>query len=196
MREQVIAALGDVRYDEFLVYIMGPYKAFDLTDLVDDPDEIPASFRDWNHDAGEYTHDEVVGLLRRVQGSLRTDPGVNAFLAVDVDVPLDEVDAATQSIEFARASNAVVFVVPLVGKNLGVGSGVGSVLDDLDEGDRQRVTFVHESGVRSAMIQSVSRRWDAAVRSYEDERELEAAIRQFVVDVMHREVVGELPRKG
>lgn len=196
MREQVIAALGDVRYDEFLVYIMGPYKAFDLTDLVDDPDEIPASFRDWNHDAGEYTHDEVVGLLRRVQGSLRTDPGVNAFLAVDVDVPLDEVDAATQSIEFARASNAVVFVVPLVGKNLGVGIEVGSVLDDLDEGDRQRVTFVHESGVRSAMIQSVSRRWDAAVRSYEDERELEAAIRQFVVDVMHREVVGELPRKG
>lgn len=196
MREQVIAALGDVRYDEFLVYIMGPYKAFDLTDLVDDPDEIPASFRDWNHDAGEYTHDEVVGLLRRVQGSLRTDPGVNAFLAVDVDVPLDEVDAATQSIEFARASNAVVFVVPLVGKNLGVGIEVGSVLDDLDEGDRQRVTFVHESGVRSAMIQSVSRRWDAAVRSYEDERELEAAIRQFVVDVMHREIVGELPRKG
>lgn len=196
MREQVIAALGDVRYDEFLVYIMGPYKAFDLTDLVDDPDEIPASFRDWNHGAGEYTHDEVVGLLRRVQGSLRTDPGVNAFLAVDVDVPLDEVDAATQSIEFARASNAVVFVVPLVGKNLGVGIEVGSVLDDLDEGDRQRVTFVHESGVRSAMIQSVSRRWDAAVRSYEDERELEAAIRQFVVDVMHREVVGELPRKG
>jgi hypothetical protein len=39
--------------------------------------------------------------LRRIQGELRTDPGVNAFLAVDVDINTDDVDAVTQSIEYA-----------------------------------------------------------------------------------------------
>jgi len=121
---------------------------------------------------------------------------VNAFLAVDVGIDLDELDAATQTIEFARASNVVVFAVPLVGKNLGVGIEVGSVLADLEDDDRERVVFVHEDGVRSAMIRGVARRWDAAVYSYADESELVDRIRMFVTDIMYREQRGDLNSKG
>jgi hypothetical protein len=64
----------------------------------------------------------VLDLLLYARDRLRTDPGVNAFLAIDIDIPLEELDAATQSIEFALASNAVVYIVPRVGDNLGVAS--------------------------------------------------------------------------
>lgn len=199
MRDRIVEQLGTVPYDRFLVYLMGPYKSFSVEEIVPesvDPDDLGGPLASWDDSAGEYDHDEVVATLRRVQGSLRADPGVNAFLAVDVGIDLDELDAATQTIEFARASNVVVFAVPLVGKNLGVGIEVGSVLADLDEEQRERVVFVHEDGVRSAMIQGVARRWDAAVYSYADESELVDRIRMFVTDIMYREQRGDLRSKG
>jgi hypothetical protein len=104
-------------------------------------------------------------------------------------------NAATQSIEFARASNAIVFVAPRVGDNLGLGIEAGSVLQALDEDDRERVVFVHEHGVRSAMIAGLSQRWDATVYSYSDEGDLLRQLRTFAVDIMNREETGELPSR-
>lgn len=79
---------------------MGPYKSVDADESAFD-------------------------LLLSLRDRLRSEAGVNAFLAVDADVDLDEVDAATQSIAFARASNVVAFVAPLSGRNLGVGVETG-----------------------------------------------------------------------
>ena len=56
-------------------------------------------------------------LLQETRHYLR-DRGFNAFLAIDVGIPLEEMDAATQSIAFAQASNATVFIAPQVGDNL------------------------------------------------------------------------------
>lgn len=55
-------------------------------------------------------------------------------------------DAASQTIAFARASNVVALVAPQVGKNLGVGIGIetGSVLEALGDEHQERVVFVHE----------------------------------------------------
>lgn len=133
-------------------------------------------------------------MLERARDRLRDDAGLGAFLAVDVGVPLDQVDAATQTVGFARASNVVALVVPHVGKNLGVGIETGVVLEALDDTERERVVFVHEEGVRSAMIAAVSRRWEATVYAYDDEDELVARLRMFATDVMHRELTGDLPR--
>jgi hypothetical protein len=194
MRARIKSSLGTVPYSDFLVYLMGPYTTFDVTDLVPegvDPDDVslPAA------SAAEDDLDAMLGTLRSIQGSLRADPGVNAFLATDPEIPLAEMDAASQSIAFARASNATLFVVPAMGDKLGVGMEVGSVLEDLNDEGRERVMFAHEDAVSSAMIRAISQRWDARVVSYADETELLDEIRQFVADLMNRELYGDLQRK-
>lgn len=216
MRDRIIDALGDLAHARFLVYLMGPYKAFDVdaileatdTDDALDLSRIPESV-DFGtlvgSDADLDQHEAVFDLLLFVRNQLRTDPGVNAFLAVDIDIPLEEMDAGTQSIEFALASNAVVYVIPKLGDNLGVGIETGSVLEALYRerttsnehhsvaGHHERVLFIHESGVRSAMIAAVQERWDARVYSYTDREDLVRQVRLFIRDLARREQRGELP---
>ena len=172
MRDRLLDELGSVPRQQFLVYLMGPYE--------------------------EYGEDEDAALdrLLHVRDELRTDPGANAFLAIDANVPLEEMDAATQSIEFARASNVVAFVAPRGGQNLGVGIEVGSLLERLSEAEGveadERIVFAHEKSVRSAMIESLSRRWNVTVYSYSDTEDLVDQIRGFVSNVVSRELTGEL----
>lgn len=216
MRDRIVDALGNLAHTRFLVYLMGPYRAFDIdaaleatdTDDALDLSRIPESV-DFGtlvgSDADLEQHEAAFDLLLFVRDQLRTDPGVNAFLAVDVDIPLEEMDAGTQSIEFALASNAVVYVIPKLGDNLGVGIETGSVLEALyrehTTGDdhpargshHERVLFIHESGVRSAMIAAVRDRWDARVYSYTDRADLVRQVRLFVRDLARREQRGELP---
>jgi len=216
MRDRIVDGLGDLAHSRFLVYLMGPYKAFDIeavleaaeTDESLDLSRIPENV-DFGTLVGADTdleqEEAVFDLLLHVRDRLRTDPGVNAFLAVDIDIPLDEMDAGTQSVEFALASNAVVYIVPKFGDNLGVGIEAGSVLEALyrerTTGDEQqttnshheRVLFIHESGVRSAMIAAVQERWDARVYSYTDREDLVRQVRLFVRDLARREQRGGLP---
>ncbi|MFB6189892.1 MAG: hypothetical protein ABEI57_08405 [Halapricum sp.] len=210
MRERIIGELGGLAHDRLLVYLMGPYSAFDVSgalERADAPENVvdlqalPESV-DFGTlvgtDSGVEGEEATLDLLLDVRDSLRTDPGVNAFLAIDVDVPLEEMDAATQSIEFALASNVVVYVVPRAGDNLGVGIETGAVLESIfqradDPTDhRERVVFVHEEGVRSAMIAAVVDRWDARVYDYENREDLVRQVRLFVRDVVRRERTGEL----
>lgn len=168
MRDRLLETLEPARYRRFLVYVMGAYKAHDT--------ENEAAFV----------------FLERVRDDLRAE-GFNAFLATDADIPLDEMDAGTQSLQFARASNAVIFVVRHGGKNLGVGIETGAVLEDMSNRARERVLFLHESGVRSAMIAAVADRWDATVRTFDTDDGLFDEARLFIRDVMRRETNGELP---
>lgn len=162
----LLERLEQVPHHRFLVYLMGPYRSFPTDDLVTESeleDVDGASFSDWIEGDGRYTERDVLELLERVRNRLRTEAGLNAFLAIAADIPLEEMDAATQSIEFAKASNAIAFVAPAVGKNLGVGVEVGSVLEGLPPGDHERMVFVHEEAVQSAMIASLAERWNATI---------------------------------
>jgi len=216
MRDRIVGALGDLAHSRFLVYLMGPYKAFDIETVLDatgadtalDASQIPEAV-DFGTLVGSDTdldqQEAVFDLLLFVRDRLRTDPGVNAFLAVDIDIPLEEMDAATQSIEFALASNAIVYIVPKLGDSLGVGIEAGSVLEALyrerttNDDDppvashHERVIFIHESGVRSAMIAAVQNRWDARVYPYTDREDLVKQVRLFVRDLARREQCGGLP---
>ena len=196
-RDLVVDRLSEVTYDRFLFYIMGPYKSFNLNYVLSeedrreiDIDELPGPLRHLFQSKSEI--DEAQALLRRLQGSLRVDPGVNAFLALDVDISTDDVDAATQSMEFTRCSNATVFVLPFLGHNFGVGEEAGSILEALSETHGDRLTFVHEDDVTSAMIRSARVRWDLRVETYETEAELVDKLRRFAGEIMHRERRGEL----
>jgi len=216
MRDRIVDAFGDLAHPRFLVYLMGPYKAFDIdavlevtdTDDAVDLDRIPEAVDFGTLVGSENDLDQqeaVFDLLLFVRDQLRTDPGVNAFLAVDVDIPLEDMDAATQSIEFALASNAVIYIIPKLGDNLGVGIEAGSVLEALYQerttsddhpsmdSHHERVLFIHESGVRSAMIAAVQDRWDARVYSYTDRADLVKQVRLFIRDLARREQLGALP---
>lgn len=198
-RELIADQLGQVKYDRFLFYLMGPYKSFNLNHILSEEerreiaiDDLPGPLRRLfrNKDA----INEAQALLRRVQGALRTDPAVNAFLAVDVDVDIAAVDAVTQSIEYTRCSNATAFVVPFLGRNFGVGEEAGSILETLSDTHGERFVFAHEDDVSSAMIQSATVRWDLRVETYGTEAELVAKLRRFAGEIMHRERRGDLSR--
>ena len=191
--------LGEVTYDRFLFYIMGPYKSFNLNYVLSeeerrsvDVEELPGPLRRLfqNEDA----IDEAQALLRRVQGALRADPGINAFLAIDVNVDTEDVDAVTQSIEFTECSNAAAFILPFLGHNFGVGEEVGSILEALSDTHGERLLFVHENDVTSAMIRSANARWELRVETYETEAELVDRLRLFTGEIMHRERRGDLPQ--
>ncbi|ODR81101.1 hypothetical protein BG842_02005 [Haladaptatus sp. W1] len=213
MRDRLLDELGELAHSHFLVYLMGPYKTFDVDALLDaaetDDREILRSIPETvdfgalvGSDIDLDQQEAVFDLLLYARDRLRTEPGVNAFLAVDIDIPLEEMDAATQSIEFALASNAIIYIVPQIGDNLGVGIETGSVLEAIfrEHNERaptehqERILFIHESGVRSAMIAAVQDRWDARIYSYDDRDDLVRQLRLFVRDLARREQHGDLPQ--
>lgn len=200
-RELITRQLGDVSYDRFLLYLMGPYKSFNLNYVLTDEERaevdvesLPGPLRKLFQN--EDSIDEAKALLRRLQGNLRADPGVNAFLAVDVNVDTDDVDAVTQSIEFSSCANATVFVLPFLGHNFGVGEEAGSILENLAKTHGDRIVFVHEANVTSEMIRSARTRWDLRIETYETETELVDTVRRFVVTTMNRERFGDLEFPG
>ena len=84
--------------------------------------------------------------------------------------------------------------MPFLGHNFGVGEEAGSILENIAETHGERLIFVHENDVTSAMIRSASVRWDLRVETYETEDELMAKLRRFADGIMHRERRGELDR--
>ena len=203
-------ALPPVRRERFLVYLMGPYRTFDVETLLSadaDVETEAPSFATWDETSGEYAEDEVLRLLQETGDCLR-ERGFNAFLAIDVGIPLDEMDAATQSIRFAKASNVTVFIAPQVGDNLGVGIEIGSVLEDvLSTAGMQgpaaeatppertrRVLVATEPSVRSAMLGAVHARWDGSVRTFTDAADCCRLCAQFCTHVQNEEIYGSLDR--
>jgi len=204
------AALAPVRREQFLVYLMGPYRTFDVDALLPadaDVETDAPSFATWDETSGEYAEDEVLRLLQETRDCLR-DRGFNAFLAIDVGIPLDEMDAATQSIAFAQTSNATIFIAPQAGDNLGVGIEIGSVLEDMlstagMEGAAadttpptraRRVMVATEPSVRSAMLGAVHARWDASVRTFSDAADCCRLCAQFCTHIQNGELYGSLDR--
>ena len=198
-RDLIVDRLGHVKYDWFLFYLMGPYKSFNLNYVLSeaerreiDIEDLPGPLRRLFQSKDDI--DAAQALLRRIQGKLRVAPGVNAFLALDIDVDTDDIDAATQSIEYTKCSNATAFIVPFLGHNFGVGVEAGSILEALSETHGDRLIFVHEDDVTSAMIRSARVRWDLRIETYETEAELADKLRFFAGGIMQRERRGELSR--
>ena len=198
-RDLIVDRLGHVKYDRFLFYLMGPYKSFNLNYVLSeaerreiDIEDLPGPLRRLFQSKDDI--DAAQALLRRIQGKLRVAPGVNAFLALDIDVDTDDIDAATQSIEYTKCSNATAFIMPFLGHNFGVGEEAGSILEALSETHGDRLIFVHEDDVTSAMIRSARMRWDLRIETYETEAELADKLRFFTGGIMQRERRGELSR--
>ena len=101
MRDRIIDALGDVAHSRFLVYLMGPYRTFDI-DPVLDPAETEAPFdlrqppetvdfgRLVGSDVDLDQQEAVLDLLLFVRDRLRTEPGVNAHQVRSYSVELHD----------------------------------------------------------------------------------------------------------
>lgn len=196
-RDLIVRTLPTPEYPRFLFYLMGPYKSFDLNYYLTedereeiDVEDLPGPIRPLFQNEAQI--DDAQALLRRVQGTLRDDPGVNAFLAIDLGIEGTDVDAMTQSIEYSRHSNAAAFILPYLGHNFGVGEEAGGILEAISSETTDRLVFVHESNVTSQMMVAAKRRWDVRLEAYEDEADLVATLRQFTSEIMHRERRGEL----
>jgi hypothetical protein len=193
MRDRLLDALAtseyidhEVRKEGFLVYLMGPYKSYPPYDppvpeagavatsrpTLDEIDERMA--------AGELDldEDEALGLLVALKRDLRSQNGVNAFLATDPQIPLHQMDAATQSIEFTKAADATIFIAPAMGDNLGVGIETGSVCEHLNETPLlEEVIFFGERAVESSMVAAVSERWHVTTDDFDSYDDLYRAVR-------------------
>ncbi|WP_114578397.1 hypothetical protein [Saliphagus sp. LR7] len=193
MRDRLREALIDSEYIEteaskpdFLVYLMGPYKSYppyessasaEVAAATTRPtlDEIDRQLEEGTLDLDV---DEALALLLALKRDLREQTGVNAFLATDPEIPLEEMDAATQSIEYTKAATATIFVAPAMGDNLGVGIETGSVCEHVSDAElRTDVAFYGEQNVESAMIKAVSARWHITVDDFESYADLFKAIR-------------------
>ena len=84
MRQRIIdnlpRAAGDldtltpVRREQFLVYLMGPYRTFDIDALLPanaDVETDAPSFATWNETSGKYAEDEVLRLLQETRRQSR-----------------------------------------------------------------------------------------------------------------------------
>lgn len=193
MRDRLLEALDESEYTTheaskrgFLVYLMGPYKSYPPYDTLSPAEVAAATTRPTldeitqrsQHEDGERDVDEALTLLVSLRQDLRKETGVNAFLATDPQIPLCEMDAATQSIEFTKAATATIFVAPAMGDNLGVGIETGAVCEHLDEPRLLTdVAFYGEAAVESAMIEAVSNRWHVTVDEFRSYGDLYDAIR-------------------
>lgn len=190
----------DVHREGVLVYLMGAYKAWHPEDFISgdadvDLEDLSTPFGPWDDDAGEYSEGEALDFVQNIRDELRTgEKSVNAFIALDPDISIDEMDPATQSIEFARAANVTALIVPRVGKNLGVGIETGSVLEATGV-NSERVVFCYENGVTSAMRQSVARRWEATSYRFEDRDEIDYHLRKFITRTLHLEMDEQLKQR-
>ena len=78
-------ALTPVRREQFLVYLMGPYRTFNADALLPadaDVETDAPSFATWDEHSGAYAEEGVLRLLQETRDCLR-DRGFNAFLAID-----------------------------------------------------------------------------------------------------------------
>lgn len=183
----------------FLVFLMGPYQWKAVSGA--------ANPTDWDDTSGTYGHDEAVQLLLNLRDSLREQRGLNAFIATDVGIDLNAMDAATQSIEFTKRSNATVFVAPEVGNNLGVGVELGSILEHFYDPNARnplhspyydRIALFRDSGVTSAMVTNGILGTNPRYRLthhdvWDSVEELDRYTRNFCAHIQNAERDGALP---
>lgn len=207
IREVLLERLPEAAHTEFLVYVMGPYTTVRLDYYLREDVEIDEDAVDLGAfgDAEKELKDE----LEEITGWLRTELGVNAFLAVDPEIPTEEfpeetdeerMNVISQSKAYAEASNAVMFILPKGGVRNGVDIEIGAVLSGFNlghgEGELlkppQRFHVFREHSVASATIEAIPHEYEVALTEYGTRSELQDQIARFIAGVLRTEQRGDL----
>jgi len=172
---------------------MGPYTTQNIDYFLKDN----ISIDDSQQDLGAFDPScDMHTVLGSVVGTLRDNYGVNAFIATDANVPLPKdapqgVDALTQSIEYAKASDATAFVLPYGGVRDGVDIEIGSVLENRIEPDNLddevfRYHIFREKRVSSQTLRSLEQRYDVTISKFDSRLELGMQFGNFMNSVTEK----------
>ncbi|WP_137290041.1 DUF7509 family protein [Natronorubrum halophilum] len=157
-------------HNDFTVYVMGPYTAFDAERAYDDADKLRTPFQDDPlFDPDRHVTDAGKGdmerALRDFCAELRDRHNCRAFIATDIDIPTHEqaanrnetrrdgepavegVDPLAQSVAFAAHSDAVLFLFTRGGLTTGVGAETGGILGEFHL-RRGNPALTHKPGQR------------------------------------------------
>lgn len=160
-------------HNDFTVYVMGPYTAFNAERAYDDADKLRTPFQDdplFNPEKHVDTdgNGNMEEALREFCSELRNRHNCRAFIATDIDIPthqqaeaaneerdgdepeLQGMDPLAQSVAFAAYSDAVVFLFTRGGLTTGVGAETGGILGEFHL-RRGNPATTHKPGQRVAM---------------------------------------------
>jgi hypothetical protein len=162
-------------HNDFTVYVMGPYTAFNAEVAYDDADNLRTPFQnDPLFDPDRHITDDGKGdmehALRDFCAELREKLNCRAFIATDIDIPTHEqaenrnetrsddepavegMDPLTQSVAFAAHSDAVIFLFTQGGLTTGVGAETGGILGEFHL-RRGNPALTHKPGQRIGLYQ-------------------------------------------
>jgi len=192
--------------NDLLVYIMGPYTAFDARRAYDNTGQLKSPFpedplfdptRHVRNGKGRY--DLALADLRE---ELQGEYGVRAFLATDVNIPTKEtvrkqgltepgMTPLNQSVAFSALSDAVIFIVTPAGLNAGVGAEIGLLIGEFNLRlanpqsllkPRERFRIFRSPDFGSASVDEIP--YDTGIRS------LEFDSREQLLDLTHQYLIG------
>ena len=201
--------------EDFFVYVMGPYTAFDASHAYTDSGKLETPFIEdslfdpkrhiTNNDRSNYE-----AALNDVCSWLRDEFGVRAFLATDINIPTEkEADEGEesksvldQSVEFAAVSDAVIFIFSEAGLTTGTGAEVGAILGEfhLREGNletirkpRERFRIFKTEGFTSASINEIPITYDIDTMKFEEKDDLIDKVQQFLANIERNDSDRQLP---
>lgn len=191
--------------DEFYVFVMGPYTAFDATYAYSDGDELQTPFIDDPlFDPEEHVTADGRGsfelALKDLCEALREEFGVHAFLATDITIPTDteasddedSMSVLDQSVAFAAVSDAVLFVFSEAGLTTGVGSEVGAILGEFHlrkanpepiRKPRERFRIFKTDGFSSASIDEIPSTYGVDTIEFETREGLITKTQHFLANL-------------
>ena len=191
--------------EEFYVFVMGPYTAFNATYAYSDGGQLESPFID------DPLFDPERHIVRDGYGSfelaledlceiLRGEFGVHAFLATDVDIPTEteasedeeSMSVLDQSVAFAAVSDAVLFIFSEAGLTTGVGTEVGAILGEFHlrrrnrepiRKPRERFRIFRTKGFSSASVDEIPSTYDVDTIGFETRDALINKVQHFLANI-------------
>jgi len=202
---------------DFLVYLMGPYTAFNAKYAYDNAKVLKSPYIDdplFDPDKHIVKQKaEYEKALSDLCDSIRNKIKVRPFIATDVDIPTktavrrkglteDGLSVLDQSIAFAAISDAVIFIYSMAGLNAGPGSEVGAILGEFNlrhnhhrkaKKPRERFRIFCGPEFSSGSIDEIPEAYGVDVVNFDSKEAILNQIHSFIINIERKEREEDFP---